>query len=295
MKNNTASKKKMRKKRSRFGEIWHRLCRNRGAMVGMAITLILVLMAVFADVLVDYNTEVIKMNVIERLQWPSAEHPFGTDAMGRDILARVIYGARYSLLIGISSIIFAVVIGVTLGAIAGYFGGIFENIIMRITDIVSSIPPILMAIVIVSALGKNLVNLIIAVGITSIPEFIRLTRSQVLTVGGQEYIEASKSIGLKERNIILKHVLPNCLSPLIVAATLAVAGSIMCASSLSFLGLGVPSPTPEWGLMLSEGREDLIKHSYVCLFPGLAIMITVLAFNLMGDGLRDALDPKLKR
>ena len=284
-----------RKARSQMGEVWHQFRRNKGAMVGSAIVLIIVFVALFADVFLDYDTQVVGQNVAERLQWPSARHWFGTDELGRDIFFRVLYGTRFSCSVGLVAVTIGLVIGVTLGAIAGFYGGTLEEVIMRSTDILGAVPNMLMAIVIVSVLGQSIWNLMLAVGITSVPQFVRITRAAVLTVRNQEYVEASKSIGLSNRRIIFKHILPNCLSPIIVQATLRVASAIISASSLSFLGLGVPAPSPEWGALLSGGRKYIRDYSYMTLFPGLAIMITVLALNMMGDGLRDSLDPKLKK
>ena len=284
-----------RKARSQMGEVWHQFRRNKGAMVGSAIVLIIVFVALFADVFLDYDTQVVGQNVAERLQWPSARHWFGTDELGRDIFFRVLYGTRFSCSVGLVAVTIGLVIGVTLGAIAGFYGGTLEEVIMRSTDILGAVPNMLMAIVIVSVLGQSIWNLMLAVGITSVPQFVRITRAAVLTVRNQEYVEASKAIGLSNRRIIFKHILPNCLSPIIVQATLRVASAIIAASSLSFLGLGVPAPSPEWGALLSGGRKYIRDYSYMTLFPGLAIMITVLALNMMGDGLRDSLDPKLKK
>lgn len=284
-----------RKARSQMGEVWHQFRRNKGAMVGSAIVLIIVFVALFADVFLDYDTQVVGQNVAERLQWPSARHWFGTDELGRDIFFRVFYGTRFSCSVGLVAVTIGLVIGVTLGAIAGFYGGTLEEVIMRSTDILGAVPNMLMAIVIVSVLGQSIWNLMLAVGITSVPQFVRITRAAVLTVRNQEYVEASKAIGLSNRRIIFKHILPNCLSPIIVQATLRVASAIISASSLSFLGLGVPAPSPEWGALLSGGRKYIRDYSYMTLFPGLAIMITVLALNMMGDGLRDSLDPKLKK
>ena len=196
---------------------------------------------------------------------------------------------------GFAAVVVALLVGVPLGAVAGYFGGVVEDVIMRITDIFAAVPQILMGIVLVSALGPTTLNLMLAVGFTSVPQFVRVTRASVLTVRNQEYVEAARAVGITEGKIIFTHILPNCLSPIIVQTTLRIASAIIAASSLSFLGLGVPVPAPEWGAMLSEGRAFLRGYSYMTLFPGLAIMITVLAFNLVGDGLRDALDPKLKK
>lgn len=284
-----------RKARSQMGEVWHQFRRNKGAMVGSAIVLIIVFVALFADVFLDYDTQVVGQNVAERLQWPSARHWFGTDELGRDIFFRVLYGTRFSCSVGLVAVTIGLVIGVTLGAIAGFYGGTLEEVIMRSTDILGAVPNMLMAIVIVSVLGQSIWNLMLAVGITSVPQFVRITRAAVLIVRNQEYVEASKAIGLSNRRIIFKHILPNCLSPIIVQATLRVASAIISASSLSFLGLGVPAPSPEWGALLSGGRKYIRDYSYMTLFPGLAIMITVLALNMMGDGLRDSLDPKLKK
>ena len=272
-----------RKARSQMAEVLHQFRKNKGAMLGGMIVLVIIFIAVFADFLLDYDTQVIGQNLAERLQSPNANHWFGTDELGRDIFCRILYGTRFSCSVGLVAVTIGLVIGVTLGAIAGFFGGWLEELIMRCTDILGAVPNMLMAIVIVSVLGQ------------SVPQFVRITRAAVLTVRNQEYVEASKAIGLNNRKIIFKHILPNCLSPIIVQATLRVASAIISASSLSFLGLGVPAPSPEWGALLSGGRKYIRDYSYMTLFPGLAIMITVLALNLMGDGLRDALDPKLKK
>ena len=284
-----------KKARSQAAEVWRQFRRNKGAVAGSAIVLVIVFIALFADVLLDYDTQVIGQNVADRLQWPNANHWFGTDELGRDIFCRILYGTRFSCSVGLVAVTIGLVIGVTLGAVAGYFGGAIEEIIMRSTDILSAVPNMLMAIVIVSVLGQSIWNLMFAVGITSVPQFVRITRAAVLTVRNQEYVEASKAIGLNNRKIIFRHILPNCLSPIIVQATLRVASAIISASSLSFLGLGVPAPDPEWGALLSGGRKYIRDYAYMTFFPGLAIMITVLALNLMGDGLRDALDPKLMK
>ena len=284
-----------KKARSQAAEVWRQFRRNKGAVAGSAIVLVIVFIALFADVLLDYDTQVIGQNVADRLQWPNANHWFGTDELGRDIFCRILYGTRFSCSVGLVAVTIGLVIGVTLGAVAGYFGVAIEEIIMRSTDILSAVPNMLMAIVIVSVLGQSIWNLMFAVGITSVPQFVRITRAAVLTVRNQEYVEASKAIGLNNRKIIFRHILPNCLSPIIVQATLRVASAIISASSLSFLGLGVPAPDPEWGALLSGGRKYIRDYAYMTFFPGLAIMITVLALNLMGDGLRDALDPKLKK
>lgn len=282
------------RKRSKLGEVWHHLKKNRGAMIGLAFIVLLILVALTVDLWLDYEL-VITQSIKDRLQKPSAEHWMGTDEYGRDIFFRLLYGAKFSVMVGFVAVAIALVFGVSLGAIAGYYGGIIENIIMRGLDIFEAIPSILMGIVIVSALGANIVNLMIAVGLTSVPGFARITRAAVLTVRNQEYVEAARAIGIYEWKIIFSHIIPNCLSPIIVQTTLRVGSAIISASSLSFLGLGMPAPAPEWGSMLSGGRQFIRGNSYITFFPGLAIMLTVLSFNMLGDGLRDALDPKLKR
>ncbi len=275
--------------------VLHQLSKNKGAMVGLFIILAIVLVAIFADVLFDYDRDVVGIHISQKLLRPSWAHPFGTDDLGRDIFIRVLYGSRYSVSVGVVATIIGLGIGVVLGAIAGYYCGLAEDIIMRFNDILSAVPSILMGIVIVSAMGATTFNLMLAIGITSVPQFVRITRASVLTVRNQEYIEALHAAGISEARIIAFHVLPNCLSPIIVQATLRIASAIIAASSLSFLGLGVPAPAPEWGSMLSLGRQYVRTASYLTIFPGLAILVTVLAFNLLGDGLRDAIDPKLKK
>ncbi|MGI6725671.1 MAG: ABC transporter permease [Christensenellales bacterium] len=292
---NKISSAKKYTQRSQSAEIWRRMVKNKGAMLGLAVFILLALVAVFADVMFDYETDIIGQNIMDRFQGPSWQHPFGTDNLGRDIFKRVLYGTRFSLSVGVVAVAIAMFCGVTLGAVAGYYGGKTEDIIMRITDIFAAVPNILMGIAIVAALGANTLNLMIAVGVTSIPQFVRVTRAAVLTVRNQEYIESAKAISLSDAQIIFSHVLPNCLSPIIVQATLRVASAIISASSLSFLGLGVPAPAPEWGSMLSAGRSFIRRYGYMTIFPGLAIMVTVLSLNLLGDGLRDAMDPKLRR
>lgn len=282
-------------RQSQIGMVVHNLMKNKGAMAGLAIIILLILTAVFANFLFDYETEVVGIDMTRKLIGPCWKYPCGTDEMGRNILARIVYGARYSLSVGLVATLMGLIVGVFFGAIAGYYGGAIEDLIMRCNDILSSIPAILMGIVIVSALGASLPNLMLAIGVTSVPQFVRITRASVLTVRNQEYIEALRATGLSEARIICAHVLPNCLSPIIVQITLRIGSAVIAASSLSFLGLGVPAPAPEWGSMLSMGRQFIRTASYMTIFPGLAILITVLAFNLLGDGLRDALDPKLKK
>ena len=282
-----------RRNRSKAGEIWHRMKKNKGAMAGLVILIILALIALTVDFWLP--EELINgQNLREKLQGPSLKHWFGTDELGRDLFWRVVYGTRYSLAIGFVAVLISAVVGVPLGAVAGYYGGKLETIIMRLADIFSAIPSILLAIAIVSLLGRTTVNLMLAIGIAAVPQFTRVTRASVLTVKSQEYVEAARALGKTDMYIIFKHILPNCLSPIIVQTTLRIAGAIVSASSLSFLGVGVRPPSPEWGALLNAGKDLIMGYSYLCLFPGLAIMITVLAFNMVGDGLRDAMDPKLK-
>lgn len=288
-----ASKRYARRSQSR--EVWSQFCRNKGAMVGLVIVAVLVFCALFANILVNYEKDVTGINISQKLIRPCLAHPCGTDDLGRDILCRLLYGTRYSLSIGFVAVMIGMIIGVTLGAIAGYFCGVAEDIIMRLTDILGAIPNMLMGIVIVSALGASTFNLMFAIGITSITQFVRITRAMALSVSRQDFVESCRAAGFSLPRIIFFHILPNCLSPIIVQMTLHIASAIITASSLSFLGLGVPAPAPEWGAMLSIGRQYVRTYPHLTLFPGLAIMITVLAFNLLGDGLRDALDPKLRR
>ncbi len=281
--------------RSQGREIWRRLTKNKGAMIGLAIIIILTILAWTVDLFIDYDTQIAAIDGSHRFVAPCAEYPFGTDNMGRNLFTRVIYGTKYSLLIGVAGTVFACVVGIFLGLMAGYYGGIVDDIIMRIIDIIQAIPAVMMGIVIVSALGASMLNLIIAIGIAGVPYLTRITRAAVLTVKNQEYIEAARAVGLSKSAIMLRHILPNCVSPILVAMTMQVAQVILAASSLSFLGLGVPVPSPEWGSLLSAGRASIASHPYLCLYPGIAIVIAVLAFNLFGDGFRDALDPKLRK
>lgn len=271
-----------------------RLKRNKGAVIGFVFLAILIGAALFADVLFNYQTEVALHNVPNRLQSPSLSHPFGTDVYGRDMLALVIHGSRISLSVALLSILLALSIGGALGAIAGYYGGIVDNIIMRATDILLSIPMTMFAIVIVAALGANVRNLILAIGAASVPIFARVVRGAVLTVRDNEYIEAARAIGAKNRTIIIEHILPNSMAPIIVQFTLRMASAIYNIAALSFLGMGVSPPSPEWGALLASGRNYIRDYSYLTVIPGVLIMLTILSLNMLGDGLRDALDPRLK-
>lgn len=285
----------LNKKRSQWVEVWRRLKRNKMAVLGLIILIILVLLAVFADVIANYDNVVIKQNLAHRLQGPSAAHWLGTDEFGRDIFARLVHGTRVSLQVGIVAVGISIVIGGILGAVAGYYGGKLDNTIMRIMDIFLAVPSILLAIAIVSALGPSIINLMLAISISSVPSYARIVRASVLSIRDQEFIEAAKAIGASNTRIIFRHIIPNSLAPVIVQATLGVASAILSTAGLSFIGLGIQPPAPEWGSMLSGGRQYLRYAWWVTTFPGVAIMITILSLNLLGDGLRDALDPRLKQ
>ena len=282
------------KKKSQFVEVWKRLCRNKTAVLGLVIVALLTLMAILSPILIDYETQVIKTNYSEALQAPSADHWFGTDEMGRDILLRVMYGSTVSLSIGVVTVAVSLTVGLILGAAAGYFGGKTDMIIVRIMDIFLAIPGTLLAICIVASLGNSIPNLVIAQAVSSIPTFSRVVRGAVITARDADYVEAARAIGAKDATIIFHEVLPNSLAPIIVQTTLQVASVILSIAGLSFIGLGIPAPRPEWGAMLSGARAYIRDYSYMCLFPGLAIMTTILSLNLLGDGLRDALDPRLR-
>jgi len=283
---------KVVKKRSQWGMVWQRLKRNKMAMFGLGIMGLLVIIAIFAPIITPYDYDY--QQLLSRLQGPSSEHWFGTDHLGRDIFTRIIYGARVSLQVGLISIGIATFIGGMLGAVAGYFGGHFDTAVMRVMDILLAIPGILLAISIVAALGPGITNVMIAVGVSATPVEARVIRASVMQVRDQEFVEAAKAVGTSDLRIIFKHILPNAMAQIIVQATLGVAGAILSAAGLSFIGLGIQPPSPEWGAMLSEGRQHLRDYWHVTTFPGLAIMTTIFGLNLLGDGLRDALDPKLK-
>jgi len=283
------------KKRSQIQDIWFRLRKNKGAIIGASFILILILLALFANVIYDYEADIIKQNIPERLMKPCLAHPFGTDEYGRDLLARMIYGARYSIPVAVIAVLIALSISLVLGSVAGFFGGAIDNLIMRFLDIFGAIPNVMMAIAIVAIMGEGTLPLMLAVGVSSVPSFSRVIRAAVLSVRNQEYVEASYAIGKNSAEIIAQHILPNCLSPVIVEVSLRIGSAIVLASGLSYLGLGVPAPAPEWGSLLSGGRKFMRDSGYLTMIPGLIIMLTVIAFNLVGDGLRDAMDPKLKR
>lgn len=284
----------MKRKNSQLRSIWRSLKKNKLAIASLIFIVFLLLIAIFADVIADYDTMVISNNIKERLQKPSAEHWFGTDAFGRDILARMVHGTRISLKIGLMTTAMSVIGGLIIGAISGYYGGWIDSVIMRVCDVFMSIPALLLALAIVAALGQGLLNLTLALTVTQIPAFARIMRSQILSIRDSEFVEAARSVGASDFEIITVHIIPNAIGPLIVQATIAVATAIIAAAGLSYVGLGVAPPAPEWGMMLSEAREFMRKEPYLLIVPGVAIVLTALSFNLFGDGLRDALDPRLK-
>lgn len=280
------------RKNSQLKEIAGRLFKNRIAVLGLVILTVLILVAIFADQIAPYGYD--DQLLSRKFLLPCPEHIMGTDNFGRDIFSRVVYGSRISLQVGLISMGFAIIAGCLVGSVAGYYSGLVDNLIMRIVDIMLAIPSILLAISIAAALGPGLQNLMIAISIGSVPQFARIVRASILTVKEQEYIEAARAIGASDARIIISHILPNCIAPIIVQATLGVGNAILSAAGLSFIGLGVRPPVPEWGTMLSAGRQYIRDFWPMLVFPGLAIMLTVFSLNVLGDGLRDALDPRLK-
>ncbi len=287
-----ANKVKKAKKKSRLAMTWHQLKKNKVAMVSLVVLIIIVLVSLLAPVLAPYGYEIAdKKNTLAP---PSHEHLLGTDRLGRDNLSRMLYGARQSLSMGILAISISAVLGIFIGAIAGYYGGWVDNLLMRFLDIYQSIPMMLLCITFAAILGPSLRNAIIAIGISMVPGFARMMRAQILTVRDNEYIEAAVCCNASNFKILLTHIIPNAISPLIVNITMSIGGAVMSGAGLSFIGLGVQSPIAEWGAMISDARNYLRTNGSLALYPGICIMVTVLGFNLLGDGLRDALDPKLK-
>jgi peptide/nickel transport system permease protein len=283
--------------RSPTKDILVRLFRNKLAIAGMIIIGLVILVAIFAPIFATQDPNengVFKAYPAENKQSPSWTHPMGTDDLGRDMMSLIFYGARISVRVGVFAVGLAILVGATLGAIAGYAGGAIDNVIMRLMDIMLSFPSILLALVIVVAIGPGLFNAMLAVGIVSIPTFARITRATVIKENENVYVMAARSLGAKSNRILWRHIVPNSLSPLIVAASLGVAVAILDAAGLGFLGLGAQPPTPEWGLLLSRNKSHLFTSPWMVIFPGVAIMFLVLGFNLLGDGLRDALDPWLR-
>lgn len=277
----------------RFNDFIKRFAKNKLALIGIIVLAVIILAAIFAPVLTkyDYYTQ----NLDEKLLTPSKAHIMGTDKFGRDIFTRILYGARVSLKIGFISMAIATVSGIVIGLICGFYGGALDNILMRIMDIMLSIPGLVLAIAIAASLGGGMKSLIIAVSVSSIPGYARIVRGQVMSVKGKEFVEASRVLGASNTSLMFKEILPNCLAPVIVQMTLGVGYAILSAASLSFIGMGIEPPMPEWGQMLSEGREFIRDYPHITMFPGISIALTILALNIVGDGLRDALDPKLGR
>lgn len=280
-------------------EFWYYFSQNRGAVIGLAVFLLLIVVAIFAPLLAPHSPDMqYRDSFLAPPFWEEGGKTaflLGTDAVGRDMLSRLMYGARYSLVIGVVVVTIALSGGIVLGVIAGYFRGAIDTFIMRVMDIILAFPSLLLALVLVAILGPGLTNAMISIAIVLQPHFVRLTRASVLSERGRDYVVAARLAGAGNLRLMFKTILPNCLSPLIVQATLSFSSAILDAAALGFLGMGAQPPTPEWGTMLAEAREFILRAWWVVTFPGLAILITVLAINLVGDGLRDALDPKLKR
>ena len=277
---------------SLWKDAFKRFYRNKTAVVALVVLILMVLLAIFAGVLTPYgpyDSDLTQVKV-----GPSAAHPFGCDENGRDILTRILFGARISLSVGVITVLISTVLGSVIGIVSGYYGGNVDAILSRLMEMIQSFPSILLAIIFMSVFGRGIENAIIAIALVSIPGPARIIRSSVLSTKENDYVAAANAIGCSDMRIMFKHILPNVLAPIIVNATMSVSGSILSLASLGFLGLGVQPPTAEWGYMLASGRKYIFSSSHIIMFPGIAIAITVLAFNLLGDGLRDALDPRLK-
>lgn len=281
------------KKHGEFYIVSRRLSQNSSAVIGFVVAVLLALIAIFAPLIAPYPYA--KQDLAHTRSAPSVQHIFGTDELGRDIFSRIVWGSRFSLSVGVLAVLLGTVVGMVFGAFAGYFGGVVDDIIMRFIDILQSIPGILLAITISVVLGPGLINTLLALSVGGIPMACRLLRASILGIRHQEYLEAATSINASTARIILKHVIPNSFSPLLVSSTMSIGNVIMMGAMLSFIGLGVQPPTPEWGSMIAGGRSLIRSCPWLVTFPGIFIMLTVLALNLFGDGLRDALDPKLKK
>ena len=282
------------RKTSFLGEIVGSFTRNKLAVLGFFVFLVILIGALAAESIMSYQ-QVISINPVERLQGPSAQHFFGTDEMGQDIFGRILHGARISLRIGVTSVLLSLIAGAILGSVAGYFGGRVDMVVMRIMDVFICLPNFLLAVAIVAAFGTSETNMLIAISISQVPACARIVRSAILSVRDQEYVEAARALGVRVPSIILKDILMNCFGPIIVHCTLQVAFAITTIATLSFLGLGIAAPAPEWGCMLSSARTYMREYPHLVIFPGMAIFFTVFSFNLLGDGLRDALDPRLRQ
>ena len=295
----TAEAREIQAPPSPLRELWHYFGENRGAVVGLYVVIGLIVVAALADVIAPHSPfEQYRDALLQPPVWQEGgtiSHIMGTDATGRDILSRIIHGSRLSLMIGCIAVGLSLSVGITLGLMAAFFRPVTETLVMRLMDVVLAVPNLLLALVVVAILGPGLVNAMIAVAIVYIPHFVRLTRASAMVELSKDYVTASRVNGASLPRLMAITVLPNCLPPLIVQATLGFSSAVLDAAALSFLGMGAQPPTPEWGAMLADAREFILRAWWVVTFPGLAILITVLAFNMMGDGLRDALDPKLKR
>ncbi|MBQ8974540.1 MAG: ABC transporter permease [Oscillospiraceae bacterium] len=280
------------KKKSQWREVWRQLKKNKLAVISLVVLIALILVAIFAPLLAPYSYK--EQDVMNANSGSTAEHLLGTDKLGRDILSRLLYGSRASLIMGFSAIAIGAVIGIAIGAVSGYFGGWTDNIIMRLLDIYQAIPMLLLCIALAAVLGPSLRNAIIALGVGMVPGYARMMRASVMTVRGKEYVESAKSKNCSTLRIIMKHIIPNAIGPMIVQITMGVGSCILSGAALSFIGLGVQAPTAEWGAMISDARAALRQYPTQALYPGLCVMISVLACNLLGDGLRDALDPRLR-
>ena len=288
-----SQKKHKQRKHSQWRDVWYRLRKNKLAMVGMIIAAILVLLAIFAPLLAPYDYSY--QNITERFQYPNWQHLFGTDNLGRDTLSRVLYGGRTSLLTSVVALIISMFVAVIMGTVAGFFGGTVDIIIMRILDVIGAVPSMFLAITISAALGSGVVQTAIAIAIGSIGQMARLVRGSILQSRQQQYVESAFATGSGNIRIMFKQVLPNVLSPLIITASMGIGGKIMQSAGLSFIGLGIQEPIPEWGAMISSGRAYMRYYPHLIFIPGIFVALVVLAFNLIGDGLRDALDPKLRQ
>jgi peptide/nickel transport system permease protein len=285
--------------RTLWADAWRRLRKNRLALAGLVWIIIVILVAATATLWVPRYlgdpTYIDTAKVAQlKLNPPSAAHPFGTDTLGRDILSRVIYGARVSLMVGVVAVAIMVAIGLIAGAVAAYYGGWWDSVIMRTADVFLAFPYVLFAVILIAVMGKGVQNVFLAIGIIGWPSIARVFRSSIFGVKGNEYVDAARSMGASTRRILFRHIMPNAISPIIVVATMTIGGAILAEAALSFLGMGVQPPAPSWGGMLSEARSYLFSAPWLMLYPGIAILTTVLAFVLLGDGLRDALDVKLK-
>lgn len=282
------------KKKSQTKSIWLRFRKNRMGRFGLVLFLLMVIVVFGADMYLDYEDDAIAHNPRERLQGPSRDHLAGTDEFGRDILARVIYGGRISMFVGMATVCVSLTLGTCIGAPAAFYGGRVDNVLMRLMDVLLAIPSELLAIALIAAFGSSMGNLILAMGISQTPRMSRIVRSSVLGIKGQEYVEAARACGTRDMRIIFRHILPNAMGPILVQVTQTVARSIITISSLSFIGLGISEPTPEWGSMLSAAKSQFRYYPHLAIVPGIAIVMSVMSLTLVGDGLRDALDPRLK-